>query len=170
MANGEIAEAPGHEPDELETGEALTQTGRLSIARRFRPERPRLPFSRGQLARLDEALTLSTRSTGLEFAIYLGDLGEDARERAEQLHANLGARASEGVLIAVSPGQRQVEVVTGEGAQRRIPDRSCNLAVMSMVASFKEGDLIGGLISGLRMLSDAAGTRFKSAHEDSGHH
>jgi hypothetical protein len=30
--------------------------------------------------------------------------------------------------------------------------------VMSMVASFKEGDLIGGLVSGLRMLCDQAGT------------
>ena len=28
---------------------------------------------------------------------------------------------------------------------------------MSMVASFKEGDLIGGLVSGLRMLTDQAG-------------
>jgi hypothetical protein len=26
-----------------------------------------------------------------------------------------------------------------------------------MVASFKEGDLVGGLLSGLRMLSDQAG-------------
>jgi hypothetical protein len=31
---------------------------------------------------------------------------------------------------------------------------------MSMVASFKEGELIEGLISALRMLSDTAGTHF----------
>jgi hypothetical protein len=29
---------------------------------------------------------------------------------------------------------------------------------MSMVASFKEGDLFGGLIGGLRMLTDQAGS------------
>lgn len=170
MANGEIAEAAGHGAEDLEAGEVLTQTGRLSIARRVQPERPKLPFSPGQLARLDEALTLATRSTGLEFAIYLGDLGEDTRERAEQLHANLGARAGEGVLLAVSPGQRQVEIVTGEESHRRVTDRSCNLAVMSMVASFKEGDLVGGLISGLRMLSDAAGVRYRSSDEASTSH
>jgi hypothetical protein len=28
---------------------------------------------------------------------------------------------------------------------------------MSMAASFKEGDLVGGLVSGLRMLCDQAG-------------
>jgi hypothetical protein len=30
---------------------------------------------------------------------------------------------------------------------------------MSMVASFKEGDLVGGLVSGLRMLTDQAGPK-----------
>nr|WP_228046427.1 DUF5130 family protein [Saccharopolyspora sp. HNM0983] len=136
----------------------MTATGRLSVARRIEPDRPRLPFSPGQLAQLDEALTVSTRSTGLEFAVYLGDLGEESRERAEQLHAGLGARAAGGVLIAVSPGQQVFEIITGEQAHQRIPDRSCQLAAMSMVASFREGELLEGVISGLRMLSDAAGS------------
>lgn len=158
MATGEIADSSAAQPrQELEVGEAVTATGRLSIARHVEPERPKLPFSPAELSRLDEALTLSSRSTGLEFAIYLGDLTEQTRRRAEELHASLGARASAGVLIAVSPGQRTVEIVTGEEAHRRVSDRSCRLAVMSMVASFKEGELIEGLISSLRMLSDAAG-------------
>lgn len=168
MATGDIAEAAAGQAEGLDAGEALMATGRLSIARRVEPDRPKLPFSPGQLARLDEALTLSSRSTGLEFAIYLGDLGEQTRERAEQVHANLGARATEGVLVAVSPGQHQVEVVTGDEAYRRVPDRTCKLAVMNMVASFKEGDLVEGLIGALRMLSDAAGTRFGDT--DHGHH
>ena len=158
MATGEITGTS--EPSELGAGEALTATGRLSIARKVEPERPKLPFSPGQLSRLDEALTLSSRTTGLEFAIYLGDLGEDTRQSAEEIHANLGARAPEGVLIAVSPGQRKFEIVTGEEAHRRIPDRSCQLAAMSMVATFKEGELVDGMVSALRMLADTAGTRF----------
>jgi hypothetical protein len=47
--------------------------------------------------------------------------------------------------------------VTGPEARLRLADRGCKLAVMSMVASFKEGDLVGGLLSGLRMLSGQAG-------------
>jgi hypothetical protein len=39
----------------------------------------------------------------------------------------------------------------------RLPDRGAKLAVMSMVGSFREGDLVGGLLSGLRMLADQAG-------------
>jgi uncharacterized membrane protein YgcG len=166
VATGEITGQPA-EVGELGVGEAMMATGRLSVARHVEPDRPRLPFSHSQLARLDEALTLSSRSTGLEFAIYLGDLGEDTRARAEELHASLGPRASEGVLIAVSPGQRKFEIVTGEEAFRRIPDRSCQLAAMSMVASFKEGELVDGIISGLRMLADAAGTSYA---ESRAHH
>lgn len=166
MATGEVTTSTEGSRD-LEVGEVLMGSGRVSVARRVEPERPRLPFGPTQLARLDEALALSSRSTGLEFAIYLGELTEQTRQRAEELHGVLGDRASAGVLIAVSPGQGHAEIVTGEQAYRRIPDRSCQLAMMSMVASFKEGELIDGLVSALRMLSDTAGTR--SSDGQAGH-
>jgi hypothetical protein len=152
------AEANVVEDPEHGYAAAVTASGRISVARSRRPEIPSLPFSTPQLSRLDEALTLSSRATGLHFSIYLGDLGADTRAGAEALHASEPALASESVLIAVSPGQRRVEIVTGAEAARRLPDRACNLAVMSMVASFKEGDLVGGLVSALRMLSDQAGS------------
>ncbi|GAB1513755.1 DUF5130 family protein [Actinophytocola sp. KF-1] len=140
-------------------GAVVTASGRVSVAKEYTPAKAELPFSSVQLARLDEALTLSARTTGLAFSVYLGELGDDTRATAEQLHAESGDNAPAAVLIAVSPGQRKVEVVTGAESSRRLPDRACNLAVMSMVASFKEGDLIGGLVSGLRMLTDQAGTK-----------
>ena len=162
MAAGEIAKTgtPGEilvEDPEHGYGAVVTASGRVSVAREHRVEPPEVPFSHVQLARLDEALTLSARSTGLGFSVYLGDLGEDTRATAETMHAESGENAPAAVLIAVSPAQRRVEVVTGAESTRRLPDRACNLAVMSMVASFKEGDLVGGLVSGLRMLSDQAG-------------
>lgn len=144
-------------PRELSLGEVETSSGRVSTAQPHAPRKPTLPFTDSQLARLDEALTLATRSTGLQFSVFLGDLGEDSRARAEELHASIGEAAPDAVLIAVSPGQRVVEVVTGSEAHRRLPDRGAKLAVMGMVASFKEGDLAGGLTSGLRMLADQAG-------------
>lgn len=151
--------------EELPPGTALTESGRLSIAREIKPAPPTVPFSPVQLARLDEALVLSSRSSGLDFSVYLGDLGPDTRARAEELHASLGEKAAaDAVLVAVSPGQKAVEVVTGEESHRRVSDRACKLAVMSMVASFKEGDLIGGLVSGLRMLTDQAGSPPQHVH------
>jgi hypothetical protein len=115
------------------------------------------PFSPRQLARLDEALTMSSRETGIHFSVYVGALEEPTREHAERLHSQLGAMAPNAVLIAISPGQRVVHVVTGELSARRLPDRSCALAVLSMEASFSGGDLVGGIVNGLRMLSDQAG-------------
>lgn len=161
MGAGEITAHDGAvaaiDESRLEMGAVVTISGRVSAARMVTPEQSEVPFTPTQLNRLDEALTLSSRTTGLAFSIYLGDLGEDTRARAEELHARSDADPAHAVLIAVSPGQRVVEVVTGEESARRISDRAAKLAVMSMVASFKEGDIPGGLISGLRMLSDQAG-------------
>ena len=156
MATGEITRRHGEDVD-LAYGQALMADGRVSAAIEQKPKPPALPFRSGELAQLDEALTLSSRATGLDFSVYLGELdGDDTRKAAEELHAQT-ARPTHAVLIAVSPGQRAVEIVTGEESHRRLADRGCKLAVMSMVASFKEGDLPGGLVSGLRMLTDQAG-------------
>jgi hypothetical protein len=114
-------------------------------------------FSWQELARLDEALTMSSRETGLRFTLYIGDLGKQSRVQAEAMHARSGGNPSESVLIAVSPGQRVVEVVTGAAAARRLPDRACALAVLSMTGSFAAGDLVGGIVNGLRQMSDQAG-------------
>ena len=114
-------------------------------------------FSLQELSRIDEALTMSSRETGLRFTLYIGDLGQRTRARAEELHATSGGDPAESVLLAVSPGQRVVEVVTGHAAARRLPDRACALAVLSMTNSFAAGDLVGGIVNGLRQMSDQAG-------------
>ncbi len=122
-----------------------------------REPHPDQVFSYQQLSRLDEALTMASRETGLRFTLYIGDLGARTRTRAEELHARSGGDVSESVLLAVSPGQRVMELVTGSAAARRLPDRACALAVLSMTASFAGGDLVGGIVNGLRQLSDQAG-------------
>lgn len=147
------------ESEDLPTGTVVTASGRVSAAEVFRePSRADHPFTPVQLSRLDEALTLASRETGLRFSVYLGDLGDEPSARTTQLHGEL-EDAGEAVLVAVSPGQRVVEVLTGPEARVRLPDHGAKLAVMSMVASFKEGDVLGGLLSGLRMLADQAGGR-----------
>ena len=114
-------------------------------------------FTWQELSRLDEALTMSSRETGLRFTLYIGDLGKRTRIQAEELFGRSGGDLTENVFIAVSPGQRVVEVVTGAAAARRIPDRACALAVLSMTNTFAGSDLVGGIVNGLRQLSDQAG-------------
>ncbi|WP_197320306.1 DUF5130 family protein [Saccharomonospora sp. NB11] len=161
MATGELTqESPstGLEGTELQPGAAVTASGRVSVAQMYEPAAPSGPFTTAQLARIDEALTLASRETGLDFSIYVGELGDEPRAGAESLHDTLGERGDNAVLVAVSPGERVVEVVTGAHAKQRLSDRGAKLAVMSMVASFKEGDLTGGFVSGLRMMADQAGS------------
>jgi Domain of unknown function (DUF5130) len=157
VAAGEhSAEVATVDPAELPVGAVVTASGRVSAAEIYTDPDPNdHPFTPVQLTRLDEALTMASRETGLRFSVYLGDLGAEPPARAAELHGELEG-TTEAVLVAVSPEQRLVEVVTGPEARLRLPDRGAKLAVMSMVTSFRESDLLGGLLSGLRMLSDQA--------------
>ncbi|TQN43949.1 uncharacterized protein DUF5130 [Blastococcus colisei] len=143
----------------LETESHDTATNQTAPARTDESQRSALDeiFTFQELARLDEALTMSSRETGLRFTLYIGDLGKRTRVQAEEMHSRSGANPTDSVLIAISPGQKVVEVVTGAGAARRLPDRACALAVLSMTTSFAAGDLVGGTVNGLRQLSDQAG-------------
>jgi Domain of unknown function (DUF5130) len=113
-------------------------------------------FTTRQLARLDEAITLSSRETGLTFSVYVGELQAPSRAHAEALFDRL---TDESVLVAVSPGQRTLHIVTGPESSKRLPNRSCALAALAMRGAFGNGDLTNGLVTGLRMLADAAGSR-----------
>jgi hypothetical protein len=114
------------------------------------------PFTTRQLLRLDEALRLADKSTGLTFSVYVGELDEPVRGHAEKLHGQLSDPAHS-VLVAVSPNQRVLEIVTGSVARKRLPDRAAKLAALSMATAFGGGDLAGGLVSGLAQLANQAG-------------
>lgn len=132
----------------MTAGEPNTLTGR--------PEVLDGPFTTRQLLRLDEALRVADDATGLTFSVYVGDLDEPVRANAEKLHSQL-ADPPTSVLVALSPNQRVLEIVTGATARRRLPDRACKLAALSMTAAFGGGDLAGGLVTGLAQLADHAG-------------
>lgn len=115
------------------------------------------PFNPRQLARIDEALTFATRESELLFSLYVGQIDEPTRATVEAMHSKLGVNAPSAVLLAVSPGQRVLHIVTGALAAERIPNRVAALAALSMRAAFSSGDLAGGIVNGIRMLADAAG-------------
>ena len=69
---------------------------------------PDRPFKPAQLSRIDEALTLASRETGLLFSVYVGELGADPRATAEAMFTKLAASNAAPVLLAVSPGQRKL--------------------------------------------------------------
>jgi len=117
-----------------------------------------------QQERIEHAVQTCRERNGLDVSVLIGDLDlpdlDGFRAASERLHAALGdQRAHTAVLIVVAPGQRRVEVVTGPGVRRRVPDRVCALAVLSMTSAFGGGDLAGGIVDALRQVADAAGRR-----------
>ena len=114
------------------------------------------PFTTRQLLRLDEALRVADQQTGLTFSVFIGELEVPTRASAERLHKQI-ANAARAVLIAVSPNQRRLEIVTGNEARKRISDRDAKLAGLSMAATFAGGDLAGGVLAGIDQLASHAG-------------
>lgn len=114
-------------------------------------------FTARALRKLDDVIADAEQASGLRFAAYLGDLGDDTRASAEALLDSFEADAPYAALVAISPGQRVVEIVTGEEAALRISERGARAAVLSVVASCGDGDLLGGFTNGIRILTDHAG-------------
>lgn len=136
------------------SGDAILDSPALQYGPRGTDD-PDQPFTSRQLSRLDEALTLGSRESGLVFSLYVGELRKPARAHAEALFEKL---SDDAVLVAVAPEQRCLHIVTGPVSSQRLPNRSCALAALAMRASFTNGDLVGGIVTGLRMLADAAGS------------
>lgn len=136
MATGDVAVPAAVRPDPADNGDVLDG-----------------PFDVRQLLRIDEALAAADRETDLTFSVYVGPLHEPTVGAARKLHDELPDPATS-VLVAVSPQQRKLEIVTGEYAAKHIPDRNAALAALSMTAAFGGGDLARGIVDGLRMLAD----------------
>lgn len=117
-------------------------------------------FNAEQIDTISRAVQRASRTTGLHFSVIVGDPTDDSSpaQFAERAHKALGEPlARTAVLVLVAPGARRVEIVTGSEITHRVPDRACGLAALSMSSSFAGGDLVGGILTGVRMLADAAG-------------
>jgi hypothetical protein len=57
-------------------------------------------------------------------------------------------------VVAVDPGARALEIVTGRTAAAMLDDRTCALSALAMTSSFAAGDLVGGIRNGLQVLAD----------------
>lgn len=122
-------------------------------------------FSERQQDDIVRAIRIARSEADLPVSVYVGALDGDSRAAALKLHGALGAHAAHSVLIAVDPGARRVEIVSGPEVRRRLDDRSAGLAAISMTSAFQAGDLAGGISSGILSLAEHARTP-RSLHTD----
>lgn len=150
MTSTELAELP--------YGSAITSSGRISGVTEPGELSVHYPFPTKDLVILDNALKFGSRNAKARFAVYIGDLGEDTAATARELLARVPT-PDNAVLLAVSPNQKAIEVVYGAEVKGRGIEESAPLGVSAAAASFQEGNLIDGLISGIRVLSAGVSPR-----------
>ena len=78
------------------SGEVSRRGPALQYGPRADAEARHHPFTSRQLARIDEALTLSSRESGLTFSVYVGSLEEPHRGTAESLFEILRSTRTSG--------------------------------------------------------------------------
>jgi hypothetical protein len=143
---------------ELPRGSVVTTSGRISGVTEPGELSVHYPFPVKELVRLDDALTYGSRAAKARFAVYIGDLGADAATTAREILGRVPT-PNNAVLLAVSPNQKAIEVVYGSDVSGRGIEESAPLGVSAAAASFKDGNLIDGLISAVRVMSAGVSPR-----------
>ena len=138
----------------LPVGWAVTSSGRLSVATEHDNLPGQYPFRALDLVTLDDALTQASRQSKARFAVYVGDLGVETSTSARRILADVPT-PSNAVLLAVSPDQRAIEVAYGADLRGRGIESAAPLGVSAAASAFREGNLIDGLISAVRVMSAA---------------
>jgi uncharacterized membrane protein YgcG len=113
-------------------------------------------FSERQQEDIVRAIRLAKQQSQLTVSVYVGTLEGDTRAMALRLHGAMGGDSTNAVLVAVDPGARRVEIVTGRDVRRRLDDRGAGLAAMTMTSAFQAGDLAGGIANGVLALAEHA--------------
>jgi hypothetical protein len=149
VASGEVATV---QHAELPVGSVITTSGRISGVTEPGEVSVHYPFPINDLVILDDALTYGSRAAGARFAVYIGDLGGDSAARAREILAKVPT-PNNAVLIAVSPDQHAIELAYGSDVRGRGVESSAPLGVAAAASAFKDGELIDGLVSAIRVTS-----------------
>lgn len=112
-------------------------------------------LSAGDRAALDITIRKAEQLCRAEFSVFVGQAQGMPRDFAHGLHRSLVA-PDRSILVMVDPAAKAVEIVTGGDVRRHLDDTRVELAAASMVALFRDGDLVGGLRRGIQQLAEHA--------------
>jgi hypothetical protein len=153
---------------------ALTRTLRHLLADNWALRRA---FPRAVLQRIEQVVTETERSHGgeLRFAVEgglpLANLwrGQTPRERALELFGALRLWDTErncGVLLYLSLGDRDVEIVADRGIQRAVGYAAWKDICERMRAEFREGRFEDGVVAGIRAIAELLARHFPREAQD----
>ncbi|WP_026926239.1 DUF5130 family protein [Granulicoccus phenolivorans] len=105
-----------------------------------------------QIDDLTTALQVAEQESGFPFALHLGPLAGEPRPAALELFKQV-AEPDSTIFIACDPDRRVLEIVLGRSVRGWLTDQQAALAATAMVAAFREGELVDGLIQGIQVLA-----------------
>lgn len=149
-----ISKWPAVVEADLPHGWVVTTSGRVSGVHEPGTAFREAPFSDTERLIMDNTLTEVTRATKVRFNIFIGDLGANAAAGADAIFPTT-PEAARSVLIAVSPNDKAVEVRSGRDVADRVNDRICQLGLTALLSSLRQGQLIDGLVSAVRVMASA---------------
>lgn len=109
------------------------------------------------------AVDAAEERTGLQFVVYLGPAGPDARARAIALLDSLETGARPDVVLLVGPREHVVEIVTAPRAAPRLPDEVCAAAIERMLPHLRQRRYDRALAEGVAFLAERAGPGLPAA-------
>ncbi|MEV5648429.1 DUF5130 family protein [Nocardia sp. NPDC052254] len=140
----------------LPHGYAVTTSGRVSGVHEAGDVFKEAPFNDSERLLMDNTLTEATRTTKVRFNIYIGDLGADTAAGADAVFPAT-PEAARSVLIAVSPNDKAVEVRSGRDVADRVSDQVLQLGLTAALSSLRQGKLVDGLVSAVRVMAASIG-------------
>jgi uncharacterized protein len=129
-----------------------------------KPNPPRLVndyagmLSAQELVTLEQNLDRFNDSTSTQIVIVIVNTfnGLDRMDFAQQLGAKWGVgqkSKNNGLVMAISKGERKIGIATGYGMEGIIPDATCKLIIENeMRPHFAKGDYYGGINSALKVI------------------
>ena len=121
-------------------------------------------FSEKEQQLISEAVELAERFTSGEIRICVEKTcSEPVLDRAVNYFKKLGMDKTtqrNGVLIYIATQDHQFAIIGDSGINKQVPHDFWNTTKESMLSYFKNGDLVGGIVSGVKLAGEQLQTYF----------
>ncbi len=128
-------------------------------------------FSPEEKKKITDAIRQAEDKTSGEIRVHLEDRcpGGDPMARALKIFAKLGMHRTElrnGVLFYLAVKDRKFAILADEGINRTVEDGFWDQIKTVMEEKFKNGDFLGGLVTGIGMAGEKLKKAFPVSEDD----
>ncbi len=128
-------------------------------------------FSPEEKEKITDAIRSAEHRTSGEIRVHLENFcpGKDPMSRALKVFAKLGMHRTElrnGVLFYLAVKDRKFAIVADEGINRTVEDGFWDQIKALMEEKFKNGDFLGGLVTGIEMAGEKLKKAFPVSKDD----